>query len=297
MTPSQEVEEMTLSKRHCRDFSAAVLMVAALFLIGACAGDSSPTATPAPPATAVPTAAPAETPTPATFPTATPEPTSTPAPTATPAPTPAPEAGDFLAAVAANIAGMSSATFSMADETETGALFFGTTFKSMEAVVETPSNFRMLVDVVAPGFGFVEIEIIKVGEQAVMKLSKDAPWIPMPPEQVPFNFAGLAIVFGNLPSNVQSVALKGTETLQGRETVLVEAVVPSEALTDLITSADPGNEVTITMWIDESEFELRQMRLAGQIYNDDAPETTRLITLEDINVPVEIELPDVASGQ
>ncbi len=185
----------------------------------------------------------------------------------------------------------------MVDETETGALFFGTTFKSMEAVVKTPNNFRMMVDVVAPGFGFVEIEIIKVGDQAVMKFSKDAPWIPLPPEEVPFNFAGLAIVFGNLPNTVQSVAMKGKETLHGEETVLVEVVVPSDALLDLITSADPGNEITLTMWIDKSELVLRQLRLAGQIYNDDAPETTRLITLEDINVPVEVELPDVPSGR
>ena len=185
----------------------------------------------------------------------------------------------------------------MVDESETGALFFGTTFKSMEAVVETPNNFRMMVDVVAPGFGFVEIEIIKVGDEAVMKFSKDAPWVRLPPEQVPFNFAGLAIVFGNLPNTVKSVTMKGTETLHGEETVLIEVVVPSDALLDLITSADPGNEMTLTMWIEESEMVLRQIRLAGQIYNDDAPETTRLITLDDINVPVDIELPDVPSGQ
>ena len=185
----------------------------------------------------------------------------------------------------------------MSDETETGALFFGTTFKSMEAVVRTPNDFSMQVDVVAPGFGFVEIVIIKVGDDAVMKFSKDAPWIPLPPEQVPFNFAGLASVFGNLPSIVQSVDMKGAETVQGQETILVEVVVDSGDLLELITSADPGNEMTITMWIDESELVLRQMRLAGQIYNDDAPETTRLITLEDINVPVDIELPDVPSGQ
>ena len=185
----------------------------------------------------------------------------------------------------------------MIDETETGALFFGTTFKSMEAELEAPSNFRMLVEVVAPGFGFVEIEIIKVGDQAVMKLSKDAPWIPLPPDQVPFNFAGLGTVFSELPNTVQNVAMKGRETVQGSETVLVEVAVPSEALLALITSADPGNEVVLTMWIDDSDFVLRQMRISGQIYNDDAPETTRLVVLEDINVPVDIELPDVSSGQ
>ena len=37
------------------------------------------------------------------------------------------------------------------------------------------------MDVVAPGFGFVEIEMLAVGDQAYMKFSKDAPWAPLPP--------------------------------------------------------------------------------------------------------------------
>ena len=280
-----------------RGVSVTVLLTASLFLAVACAEQASPTATPAPFATPVPTSAPAPSPTPTPASTSTPEPTPTPAPTATSEPTPAPQAGDFLVALATNIANMSTAKFSMIDETETGALFFGTTFKSMEAVVETPNSLRMMVDVVAPGFGFVEIEITKVGDQAVMKFSKDAPWIPLPPEQVPFDFAGLGIVFGNLPETIEDVAMTGRESVRGAQSIRVEGVVPSDALTDLITSADPGNSVTLTMWIDESEFILRQLRIAGQIYNDDAPETTRLITLEDINVPVDIELPDISSGQ
>ena len=278
-----------------RGASVTVLLTASLFLAVACAEQASPTTTPAPSATPVPTSAPTPSPTPTSTPE--PTPTPTPAPTATSVPTAAPQAGDFLAALATNIANMSTAKFSMIDETETGALFFGTTFKSMEAVVETPNSLRMMVDVVAPGFGFVEIEIIKVGDQAVMKFSKDAPWIPLSPEQVPFDFAGLGIVFGNLPETIEDVAMTGRESVWGAQSIRVEGVVPSDALTDLITSADPGNSVTLTMWIDESEFILRQLRIAGQIYNDDAPETTRLITLEDINVPVDIELPDISSGQ
>ena len=50
-----------------------------------------------------------------------------------------------------------------------------TTFKSMEAEVKVPDSFRMLVEVVSPAFGFVEIEMMAVGEQAFIKLSKDAP--------------------------------------------------------------------------------------------------------------------------
>ncbi len=259
---------MRPSMTPIRGFAIAVLVIASLFLGAACSAEPEPTPTP------------------------TPEPTPTPTPTPVPTPTPTPRVDDFLAAMGANIAAMSTAKFSMVDETETGALFFGTTFKSMEAVLKTPDSFRMLVDVVAPGFGFVKIEIVKVGDRAFMKLSEDAPWAPLPPAQVPFNLAGLGMIFANLPDTIQDVTLVGRETVQGAQTIIVAGVVSSEALSDLITSADPGHEVTLTLWIDEADLVLRQARLAGRIYNDDAPETTRLLVIEDINVPVEIELPE-----
>ena len=230
-------------------------------------------------------------------PTPSPNPTPTAVPTATPAPTPTPTVDDYIAAAGAKVVAMESAKFGMIDETETGALFFGTTFKSMEAEVEAPESIKMLVNVVAPGFGFIEIEIIKVGEQAFIKLSEDAPWNPLPPDQVPFNFSGMGIVFGTLPDTIQDVTLIGREEVDGAQTVRIEGLIDSEDLLPLITSANPGHPVTLTLWIDEAELLLRQVRLAGQVYDDDAPETTRLLSIEDINVPVDIELPDVASGR
>ena len=221
------------------------------------------------------------------------EPTSTP----TAAPTPTPSADDFIAAVGQNIAAMSTAKFGMIDETETGAKFFGTTFKSMEAQVQAPDSLNMTVEVVAPLFGFVVIEIIKVGDQAFLKLSRDAPWNSIPTDQVPFNFAGMGTVFAGLSDTLTDVVLIRQEEVQGAQTIKVEGVIDSEELLPLITSADPGNPVTLTFWIDETEAILRQMRLAGQIYNEDAPETTRLLTVEDVNVPVDIQLPESASGQ
>ena len=97
----------------------------------------------------------------------------------------------MLSKAGEKMAAMKSAKFGMIDETETGAKFFDTTFKSMEAEVKAPDSFRMLVDVVAPAFGFVEIEMLAVGDQAFMKFSEDAPWAPLPLDQVPFNFGGL----------------------------------------------------------------------------------------------------------
>ena len=90
--------------------------------------------------------------------------------------------------------------------------------------------------------------------------------------------------------------MTGRETVQGSPAIAVQGVIPSEALLPLITTANAGHQVTVTLWIDETQLTLRQIRLAGRIYDDDGPETTRLITVEDINVPVEIALPDLATS-
>ncbi|MCY3748450.1 MAG: LppX_LprAFG lipoprotein [Chloroflexi bacterium] len=317
---------MRRSTAFVRSLSLSVLMIASLLVAAACGDDPEPTpteksepspiveASPAPGTTATatpeseptPTATPTPEPTPT--PTATPTPEPTPTPTATPTleptPTPTPEpptaaeqADQLLAAVAQNIATMSSAKFTMVDETESGAPFFGTKLKKMEAVIRVPDSVRMLVDVVAPGFGFVQIKIIQVGDQAFIKLTEDAPWLPLPANQVPFNFASIAQLLEVLPAEVEDLTVTGEETVQGTSALVLQGVVQSEALTGLITTAEPGHPVDLTLWLDPEEAVLRQVRIKGQILAEDAPETSRLITLEDINVPVEIELPDLTVGR
>ena len=223
------------------------------------------------------------------------EPTPTPVPAATP--TPVPDVRDVLSRAGEKMAAMKSAKFGMIDETETGAKFFDTTFKSMEAEVEAPDSFRMLVDVVAPAFGFVEIEMLAVGDQAFMKFSEDAPWAPLPLDQVPFNFGGLGPTLRDVLARLEDPTLEGREAIGGAQTFHVEGSITSDGLADLITDADPGHDITLTLWIDETDYALRQIRIAGQIYDDDGPGTTRLLNIEGIDIPVDIQLPEVGSGQ
>lgn len=213
-----------------------------------------------------------------------------------PSPEPAPEVDvDALLSGAGEVmAAMSTARFSMVDELESGAKFFGTTFKSMETEVEAPDSFWMVVDVEAPGFGFVEIEMMAVGEQAYIKLSADAPWNPLPLDQVPFNFAGLGLTLRDLLITVKDGAtVSGRESVQDAQAIRVEGNLSSEQLSSLISGVDPGHEVGLTLWIAEADHTLQQIRIAGQIYDDDAPETVRLLKIEGIDVPVEIQLPDL----
>lgn len=216
---------------------------------------------------------------------------------AEPTPTPVPEltVDELLTGAGEDLAALTSAGFQMIDEMESGAKFFGMTVKTVEGVVETPASFSMVVDLVTPGLGFAEIEMLAVGDEAHMKFSADAPWAPLPLEQVPFNFGGIGITLSELLTVVENPAITGRESLEGVQVVRVDGDIVSDDLTDLITSADSGHPIALTLWIDEADHTLQQLRLDGKLYNDDAPETTRLIIISDVNAPVDIQLPD-ASG-
>ena len=212
--------------------------------------------------------------------------------------TPEPEMSvdELLSSVAEELAAMSSAKFQMIDELESGTQFLGTTLKRVEGEVTDPASVRMLVDVVHPALGFVELEILAVEDVALMKFSEGAPWIPLPLDQMPFNFGELGVTLSELAPVVKDAAITGRESVGGAQTIRVDGSLVSEDLSNLITSADSGHSIALTLWIDEVDHTLRQLRIAGKIWDDDAPETTRLLIISGVNVPVDIQLPDIASG-
>ena len=185
-----------------------------------------------------------------------------------PTPTPEPElsVSDLLSSAGQKLAALSTAKFHMIDEMESGAKFFGTTLKTLDGEVKSPDGVRMLVDVEAPGLGFVEIEILAVGDLAYMKFSKDAPWLSLPLDQVPFNFGGLGITLSELLPVMKDVAIVGREFVRDAQTIRIDGNVASEEMSNLIKSVDSGHAITLTLWLDEVEHTLRQLRLAGQLF-------------------------------
>lgn len=214
-----------------------------------------------------------------------------------PSPTPNPEltVEEILDSTREKLASISSVKFSMTDELQTGSQFFGQTLKGVEGEVSASDSMRMLVDVESPAFGFVEIEIVAVGEESYMKFSKDAPWVALPLEEVPFNFKGLGLTLSELVPLLKNPINVGQESVGGAQTVLVNGSLQSEDLSNLITSTDPGHSVMLSLWIDEVEHTLKQLRISGQVFNDDAPETMRLIIIKETDIPIDIQLPETLS--
>ena len=135
-----------------------------------------------------------------------------------PTPTPEPELTleRVLESAGGKLAAMSTAKFEMIDEMESGAQFFRTTLKSVEGEIRSPDAARMLVDVEAPAMGFVEIEILAVKDLAYMKFSKDAPWLSLPIDQVPFNFGGNRHCFERIAAHHPGCSHYGSGVHRGR---------------------------------------------------------------------------------
>ena len=222
------------------------------------------------------------------------------APTATWEPTPAAPrevtADDLIRQAAVQLAAVRSARFDMVDEDETGAEFFGTTVRSMEAEVQSPDSVRLLLSVVAPALGFVKIEIIAAGKEAFMKFSEDAPWAPLPLDQMPFDFADVGPTLSDALHRMTNATIAGQEDVDGVSTVRIDGMIASDNLTDLITSADTGHPIILSLWLDESDRTLRRMRILGRLYDDDAAETSRVLNFT-MDAVVDIRIPDVTNGQ
>ncbi len=224
------------------------------------------------------------------------DPTPTPTPAPTPTPTPALTWESLASSAGDKLAAMTSAKFTLVDESESGAPFFNMEFKDLEAEIDSsPESVRMLVNAVAPGLGFITVEMVAIEQQAFMKFSADAPWAPLPIDQVPFNFYGLGATMGALLSNIENGAITGRETVDGASTIRAEGELTSDDLSGLVTSSNPGHALNVVLWVNESDHVLRQLRLTGRIFDDDAPETQRFIGI-DYNVPVDIQVPDDAAG-
>ena len=201
---------------------------------------------------------------------------------------------ELLASTGEELAAMSSAKFEMIDEMESGAKFLQATLKKVEGEVSNPDSVRLLVGVVT-GLGFAEIEIVAIGEESYVKFSRDAPWTPLSLDQVPFNFVGLGVTLSELLPVMENATIVGRESVGGARAVRVDGTIVSDELSNLITSVDSGHPIALSLWIEESGHILRRIRIDGQIFDDDAPETIRLINLLDINSPIDIQLP-IASG-
>ena len=81
------------------------------------------------------------------------------------------------------------------------------------------------------------------------------------------------------------------EELRGEDTYHIKGRIESQALEDLIPGAGEGLDVELDLWLEQSRSLLLQVLISGMVLPSDDADTVRVLTLDDINVPVEISPP------
>ena len=80
-------------------------------------------------------------------------------------------------------------------------------------------------------------------------------------------------------------------TLENLDVYHIRGGIVSEDLQELVPGAEAGYPVTLEMWMEQQTGTLRKATIAGRVTDDDVPDAMRVLTLNEVNLPVEIKPP------
>ncbi len=188
---------------------------------------------------------------------------------------------------------LESAAFTLEHLRGTTALIPGfLEMNKVSGVVDIPDRFRLKVQAESlfpPAF--VEINIVVIEDRAFMTDPGTGRWSEQAPESLPINLSNLGRTLANIIEAVEAPTLVGSEELKGYDTYRIGGGIKSQNLSELVPGADEGLDVRLDLWLDRVRSLLLQVLITGRVVSADAADTVRLLTLDDINLPVEISPP------
>ena len=219
-------------------------------------------------------------------------------PTNTPAsePTPTPSPHQVMELSRARMLTLDTASFTLEDEGETGARFFGLKFELMEGQIRVPDSFNVRVEAISTfPRSFIELNIVSVGDRAFMTdfLNKEK-WNPVAADALPFNFADLGRTLSEIIPFVRVPTFVGTETVDEVRSWRIQGTVASERLSALVPGVASGYEAGIELWIGQDQDLLRKIRIEGRIYNADSADVVRVLKVHSFDEPVQISLSSIS---
>ena len=160
-------------------------------------------------------------------------------------------------------------------------------------VVEIPDKFQLTVEgqLTLP-VTFVELKVVVIGDQAYITDPRTGKWSKAAPEVVPVSFADLGRTLAEIMEAVESPVYVGVERVRGREADRIKGTVQSGDLSALVPGVGKEFDVELELWVDRADSLLLQVLITGQVVPSDIPDAVRLLTLDDINVPVDITAPE-----
>ena len=185
---------------------------------------------------------------------------------------------------------LSYASFLLDQPQGTTELLPGLEMSRVYGVVANPDRFRFTVEAQVSGT-YVETDMVVIADQAYMTNFFTGKWEEVGMELLPVNFADLGQTLSAILGSIQSPSLAGTESLGQRPVYLVQGRVDSGDLSRLVPNAAPDFNVMLELWLEQSSGLLLQVVITGKVISTDIADAVRVLSLDDIDVPVEITPP------
>ena len=209
--------------------------------------------------------------------------------TPTPPPLPQVDARDALREAVARLLQLESAAFILEHEEGSTTLFPGLEMTKASGVVDIPDRFELKVEAESAfPRSFIEIDVITIEDQAYMTDIISGNWREIGVEILPFRFVDLGQTLADIIEAIQEPDLTGAEKLRGFDTYRVRGSILSQDLAALVPGSGNDFDVELELWLEQDTSLLRQIRISGMVVPTDIPNAKRLLTLEDLDVPVEI---------
>ena len=212
---------------------------------------------------------------------------------AAPSPTPDPEIDpkDVLLRAVERIMTLETGEFTLEHREGTTTLLPGLEMHKVYGVADIPDKFRFTVEAEFSNT-YIETGVVVIEDQAYMTNFLTGQWEEISQDLLPLNFANLGQTLADIIDSVSDPIMVGVDRIDGRDVFVIRGTVMSNDLSTMVPNAGKGFEVELELWVDRSDYLLRQVVMSGQLVDTDEITTVRVLTLENVDVPVEIVRPE-----
>jgi hypothetical protein len=187
---------------------------------------------------------------------------------------------------------LESAAFTLEHLTGTTTLFPGLEMSKVFGIVDIPDRFSLTVEAESTfPRSFVEISIVTIEDQAYMTDVISGQWREVSQDILPFSFGDLGQSLADIIEALDLPVFVGAERLKDHDSYHISGRIQSEDLTGIVPGAGEGFDVELDLWLEQARSLLLQVLISGKVVPTDGVDAVRLLTLDDINVPVEISPP------
>ncbi len=212
--------------------------------------------------------------------------------TATPPPPPPTE---ILNQSAEALLGLSSLSFTLANESGNIPLMTGVVANEISGVVSMPDEVSVKIKGEVDVFrAYLELSVIRKEEIYYLTDPLTGEWRIVDQSAVPFDLTNVGINVGNIMKAMTDAAY--SEGGVGEDSWHITGKVLSEETSGIIFNAADGYVVDLEVWIRNIEGlgpMPEKARIGGRVVESDADNYVRTLTLQGFNEPVTIEKPPI----